>query len=39
MRIDYIWCSRPPQIARSRILFHRTTEPKVSDHFGVLIEY
>lgn len=39
MRIDYIWCSRPSPVRRSRVLFNGTVEPKVSDHFGVLIEF
>lgn len=39
MRIDYIWCSQSTSVTRSRILFDGTKEPRISDHFGVLIEF
>ncbi len=38
MRIDHIWCSHPVSVKRSRVLFNGNQEPKVSDHFGVMIE-
>lgn len=38
LRMDHIWCSRPCAIKSSRVLFNGITEPKVSDHFGVLAE-
>lgn len=39
MRIDYIWCSHNLPVHYSRIIFNGNTEPKVSDHYGVTIEY
>lgn len=38
MRMDHIWCSRPVPVLRSRVRFDGIGEPKVSDHFGVLVE-
>ena len=38
MRIDYIWCSAAPRVARSRVVFDGVGEPVISDHFGVLTE-
>ena len=38
MRLDYIFCSQRKEILSSRILFNGTNGPRVSDHFGVLIE-
>lgn len=38
MRIDYIWCSYPQTVLRSRVLFNGTHEPVISDHYGVMIE-
>lgn len=38
MRLDYIWCNQRKEILSSRVMFNGTTEPVVSDHFGVLIE-
>lgn len=38
MRMDYIWCSKSVPVQSSKVLFNGTNEPKVSDHFGVLIE-
>ena len=38
MRLDYIWCSREPQISYSSVIFNGKNEPIVSDHFGILIE-
>ena len=38
IRVDYIWCSRKPEILSSQTIFNGTHEPVVSDHFGVLIE-
>lgn len=39
MRMDHIWCSRPLLVKSSRVFFDGTSEPKVSDHFGVMIEF
>lgn len=38
MRMDMIWCNREMPIQYSKVLFNGEKEPKVSDHFGVLIE-
>lgn len=38
MRIDYIWCSAAPRVARCRVIFDGEREPVISDHFGVLTE-
>ena len=38
MRIDHIWCSRPQTVPRARVVFDGRNEPKVSDHFGILME-
>lgn len=38
MRIDYVWCSAAPKIARSRVIFDGVSAPVISDHFGVLTE-
>ncbi len=38
MRIDYIWCSRRLPVKRSRTICNGITEPKISDHYGVLAE-
>lgn len=38
MRMDHIWCSKDLPVKSSRVLFNGINEPKVSDHFGVLIE-
>lgn len=38
VRIDHIWCSRPFDVHRIRVAFDGREEPKVSDHYGVLLE-
>ena len=38
MRIDHIWCSRPASVASAKVIFDGKHEPKVSDHFGILLE-
>ena len=38
MRIDHIWCSRKVDVRSSRVIFNEKNEPKISDHFGVMIE-
>lgn len=38
LRLDYIWCNRKREIRSSRVLFNGIKEPKVSDHFGILID-
>ena len=38
MRLDYIWCSRPAQVRSSQVVCNGSNGPRVSDHFGVLIE-
>lgn len=38
MRIDYVWCSAAPRVARSRVIFDGAGTPVISDHFGVLTE-
>lgn len=38
MRIDHIWCQRPEHIRRARVVFDGRREPKVSDHYGILLE-
>ena len=38
MRLDYIWCSEPRQVASSRVIFNGENQNIISDHFGVLIE-
>lgn len=38
MRIDYVWCSAAPRVARSQVVFDGVNGPVVSDHFGVLTE-
>ncbi len=38
MRMDVIWCNKEMPISYSKVLFNGEREPKVSDHFGVLIE-
>ncbi len=38
LRMDLIWCSQSVPIEYSKVLFNGESEPKVSDHFGVLIK-
>lgn len=38
MRIDHIFCNKSKKIKSSNVLFDGRKEPKISDHFGVLIE-
>ena len=38
VRIDHIWCSRPVAVDSVRVAFDGRSEPKVSDHYGVLLE-
>lgn len=38
MRIDHIWCSHRIPISRSQVVLNGENGPKVSDHFGVMIE-
>ncbi len=38
MRIDHIWCRQPEHIRRARVIFDGRHEPKVSDHYGILME-
>ena len=38
MRLDYLFCSRPVQVAESRVICSGKGEPVVSDHYGVIIE-
>lgn len=39
MRIDQIWCNRKMPVKSSRVLFNGSTEPIVSDHYGIIMEY
>jgi len=38
MRIDHIWCSRPVKVLRSCVRFDGKKDPRVSDHYGILVE-
>lgn len=38
MRIDHIFCSRPEKIVRSQVVCNGRKDPRVSDHYGVMIE-
>ena len=38
MRLDYIWCSRLPEVRSSSVVFNGIREQIVSDHYGVMIE-
>ena len=38
LRIDHIWCSQTVPVLRSQTLFTGEREPRVSDHFGVMVE-
>ena len=38
MRIDHIWCSDRAQVLRASVVFDGGDQPRVSDHFGVLVE-
>ena len=38
MRIDHVWCRYPEKILSARVIFDGRHEPKVSDHYGILIE-
>lgn len=38
MRMDHIWCSKDLPVKSSRVLFNGINEPKVSDHFGVIVK-
>lgn len=38
MRIDYIWCNKNVPVRRSQVVCNGVNYPKVSDHYGVLIE-
>lgn len=38
LRIDQIWCNRPPEILTYQTLFDGRHAPPVSDHFGVWVE-
>lgn len=38
MRIDYIWCSTSTPVRSSKVIFNGKNWPKISDHFGVLVE-
>lgn len=38
MRIDHIFCSAPAEIARSQVICNGRKDPRVSDHYGVMIE-
>lgn len=39
MRIDYIWCNKEEKVLSSNVIFNGASEPIISDHFGVIIEY
>ena len=39
MRIDQIWCNKQMLVKSSRVLFNGSTEPIVSDHYGIIMEY
>lgn len=38
MRLDHIWCNQPARVRSSRVVCNGSNGPRVSDHFGVLIE-
>lgn len=38
MRIDHIFCGHPAGIARSQVVCNGRKDPRVSDHYGVMIE-
>lgn len=38
MRIDYIFCSRPVKTVQSQVICNGRKDPRVSDHYGVMIE-
>lgn len=38
MRIDHIFCSLPAPIAKSQVVCNGRKDPRVSDHYGVMIE-
>lgn len=38
MRIDYAFSNQPQEVSAYRILWDGTTRPRISDHFGILIE-
>ena len=38
MRMDQIWCSRKIPVRSSRVLWNGKESPRISDHFGVLME-
>ena len=38
LRIDHIWCSAPVSVRRSKVIFDGVRWPKISDHFGVVVE-
>lgn len=38
LRIDQIWCSKRVPVRQARIVFDGKREPKISDHYGILLE-
>lgn len=38
MRMDHIWCSKKTLVKSSKVWFNGIDGPKVSDHYGVLVE-
>lgn len=38
IRIDHIWCSRCVPVRSARVIFDGRSEPRVSDHYGILLE-
>ena len=38
MRLDYLFCSEPVQVASSQVICNGIRNPQVSDHYGVMIE-
>lgn len=38
MRVDQIWCRRQTPVRSAKVVFDGKSAPRVSDHFGVLLE-
>ncbi len=39
MRLDQIWCSKRNVITSSEVVFNGISQPVISDHYGVLVNY
>ena len=38
VRIDYIFCNYKPKVYSSKVIFNGKNRPRISDHYGVIIE-